>query len=115
MSFADSSLDVSHTLASSGTFAFNSNVLGTTLLTVTEEVSGEVGVFILTAATLLGIGDSGTAFVVSSTPTSTQYGLSLAVNSGAANVVTLKAGSGVTGTFRIDFATLNELKGSAIN
>jgi hypothetical protein len=115
MSFTNSSLEVSHTLGSSATFAFQSNLLGTILLTVTEEVSGEVGVFILTAAALVGIADSGVAFVVSAAPTAAQFGLSLSVGSSTANTITLKCGSGVTGTFRIDFTTLNGLKGSTLN
>jgi hypothetical protein len=113
--FLDSSLDVSHTLPVSGTLAISTNELGTALVSVTEEVSGEVALFLLTAATLALVKDSGSAIVVSASPTSGQIGVSLVVNSGTANTLNIKTGSSTTGTFRVDVQVMSELKGTIIS
>src|ERR1035437_378089 len=112
--FIDSALDSQFTLGDSGTFTFSTSFPGAMLVTVTEEVSGHVALFMLTAATLALVVSSDASIVVGASPTSGQIGVSLAVNSGTANVVSIKTGSGTTGTFPVDHVEYAQLTGAIL-
>jgi|ERR1035437_2843428 hypothetical protein len=98
-----------HALTAAQTHTFTLVPQGISLFTVTETVTHEVALFLITPGAngvILGIGDTGSAFVVSAAPTAAQFGVSLVAATG---VVTITTGSAATGTFKVDFISLDRM------